>query len=202
MPQRLLLAIVTLLCVLLSAPASGGVLDGHAGAFVDSGVTWTGSTSFSNGAGVDGFVDWTVFAPGDFPFAGYVQPANEFVYAYQVFSTGTDSISSLFVSLSNPADNIGDFDDLPGHGVIGTSLNPAVKAEWRFSGLPASTNSVGLAYSSTKAPQDLFGVAVGGGHFAFAMPLPSPSPGGDVPEPATLALLATGGPLALLRRRR
>ncbi|MHC4986205.1 MAG: PEP-CTERM sorting domain-containing protein [Planctomycetota bacterium] len=201
MPQRLLLAIVMVSCTCLASPVAAGTLNGHPGAFFDGTNTWTGSTPFDNSAGVAGYIDWAVFAPTAFPFAGYAQPVDEYVYAYQVFSTGTDVISSFFVALANPAGNIGDFDDLPGQSPIGSSLNPLINAEWRFSGLAMSMHSTGLAYSAPEAPEDLFGVTVGGGQYAYLLPLPSPSPGGDVPEPATLSLLAAGSLLSLRRRR-
>ena len=201
MSQRLLLAAVTAFFACLATPTSAGVLDGHPGAFFDGSRTWTDSTPFDNGTGVAGYIDWAVFAPGAFPFAGYPQPVDEYVYAYQVFSTGADAISSFSVSLANPAGNTGAFDDLTGQSPIGTSLTPFINTDWRFSGLTMSTHSTGLAYSSPKAPEDLFGLTIGGGQYALALPLPSPSPGGDVPEPATLSLLVAGSVLAWRRRR-
>ena len=82
-----------------SASASAGVLSGHTAAYNDglgpSAGAWTATTAFDNGVGLSGTVDWAVFGPGDFPYAGYAPPAGELVYAFQIFSTGTDAIHSL-----------------------------------------------------------------------------------------------------------
>ena len=189
-----------LLVGLCAATASAGALDGHAAAFNDGSKTWTGSTPFDNGTGVAGYVDWSVFGPGVFPYSGYSPTAGEMTYAFQVFNTGTDTISSFSVSLANAADNIGSFNDLSGDAVATNTLFPLVKAEWTFSGMVTGNNSEGLAFSTPKVPQDLFGLVIDGGTFSVVIPLPSPS-GDDIPEPVTMSLLGVGG-LALLRRRR
>ena len=103
------------LVTLLSGTARAGVLNGHANAYNDGvNPTWTGSTAFSSGT-LTGFVDYAVFAPGDFPFGGggYTPTAGELVYAYQVFVTGAASVSSFSVALENPtANNIGSFNNI------------------------------------------------------------------------------------------
>ncbi|MHC4984540.1 MAG: PEP-CTERM sorting domain-containing protein [Planctomycetota bacterium] len=187
---------------LVAATAGAGALDGHASAFDDGSIVWTGSTAFDNGTGVAGYIDWAVFAPGDFPFggSGYAPTAGEMVYVYQLFSTGTDSVSSFSVALENPADNVGSFTGLSGDAVINALLVPAVKAEWQFAGITTGNNSEGLAFSSPYVPKDLFGLVIDGGTFSVAIPLPTPSDA-EIPEPATMSVLALGG-LALLRRRK
>jgi hypothetical protein len=185
-----------------SASASAGVLSGHAAAFNDglgpSAGAWTATTAFDNGVGLSGTVDWTVFGPGDFPYAGYAPPAGELVYSFQIFSTGPDAIHSLTLNDPNSAANsIGTFADLAGEAPSSIALG--TQAEWNFAGLDTGENSIGLAFSSIKTPASLFGVVVNGGSFAVAIPLPVPG-SSDIPEPASLALMGVGG-LMMLRRR-
>jgi PEP-CTERM motif-containing protein len=183
--------------------ADAGVLNGNGAAFNDgngpSAGAWTATTAFDNGQGVSGTVDWTVFGPGDFPFAGYAPGAGELTYAFQIYSTGTAAIHSLTLNDPNSAmGNIGTFADLAGQAP--TSVALGTQAEWNFAGLNAGDNSIGLAFSSIKTPDSLFGIVVNGGSFAIAIPLPVPG-SVDIPEPASMALLGLGG-LAMLRRRR
>lgn len=183
---------------LAAGSAQAGALNGHANAYDDGGTVWTGSTSFDSGVGLSGYVDWAVFAPGDFPYAGYTPDAGELVYAFQVFSTGTDAAHSLTLNDPNGEMNdVGSFADLAGEAPISTALG--TQAEWNFDGLATGENSIGLAFSSTKVPTDLFGIVTNGGSFAITIPLPVPSQN-DIPEPASLALLGIGG-LMMLRRR-
>ncbi len=188
--------------VSFSSSASAGVLDSHAAAFNDgngpSAGAWTSSTAFDNGVGLSGTVDWTVFGPGDFPFAGYTPTAGELTYAFQIFSTGTSAIHSLTLQDPNgAANNIGTFADLAGEAPFSVALG--TQAEWNFTGLNAGENSIGLAFSSIKTPATLFGVAVNGGSFSIVIPLPVPG-ASDIPEPASMALMGLGA-LAILRRR-
>ena len=152
---------------LFAATAGAGALDGHAAAFDDGSVVWSGSTSFDDGGGVVGYVDFAVFAPGDFPYGGtgYTPTAGEMVYAYQVFSSGTDPLSSFTMALTNPADNPGSFTGLPGD-----AAGPIALADWHFAGITMGNNSEGLAFSSPYVPKDLFGLVIDGGTFSVAIP--------------------------------
>lgn len=187
----------------LSTSADAGVLSGHASAFNDgngpSGGAWTATTPFDNGTGLSGTVEWSVFGPGSFPFAGYTPTAGELAYSFQIYSTGISAIHSLTLNDPNgAADNIGSFADLA--GTAPTSAALGTQAQWNFAGLNAGDNSIGLAFSSIRTPASLFGVVVNGGTFAVAIPLPVPG-ANDIPEPASLALVGAGG-LMMLRRRR
>ena len=198
--KRILLAIFVV--GLVSATAGAGALDGDGAAYFDGTTTWTGSTAFDNSLGLSGYVDWAVFAPGAFPYAGYASPPGEMTYAYQIFSTGAFAVTSFAVALDNVADSIGAFADLAGDVPTSSVLLPAPfgSATWSFSSIAAGSSSMGLAFSSPKVPKDLFGSTIDGGTGAIIIPLPSPDTT-DIPEPATMSVLALGG-LALLRRRR
>ena len=190
------LATLTIVTLLLSGAASAGSLNGHP----DAWSGWTGSTAFDNGTGLSGYVDWAVFGPGDFPYSGYSPTAGELTYAYQVFSTGPDAISSFSAAINNPADNVGAFLDLAGNAALAMDLIVPGSAEWTFAKISTGGNSEGLAFSSPKVPEWLFGIIVDGGTYATVFPLPTPS-SVDIPEPGAMALVAVGGVLMLLRRR-
>ena len=160
---------------------------------------WQDQTSFAVND-LTGYVNWIVYAPGDFPYSGYTPTASEFAYVYQVFSTGADQIHGFSVNLENQADNIGAF----GQGVVpdgGTSLDPSDSAFWEF-GLQQGYSPVGqgqnsqmLAFSSEKAPEELFGGVLDGGNSTRIEVLPSPGSIGisiGVPEPSTVSLMAVG----------
>jgi hypothetical protein len=163
---------------LISGTAHAGELSGHPFAFNDgngpgANGAWTYSSAFDDGAGLSGYVDWTVFSPVHFPFADYTPAAYQLTYAFQIFSTGPDAIHSFSIPDPNGAAlDIGTFTDLGGQPPISVVLG--TQAEWNFSGLDAGQRSTGLAFSSNRFPASLFGVVVNGGSFAIAIPLPFP----------------------------
>jgi len=162
--------------------------------------TGGGSTPFTFGT-LSGTVDYHVYAPGTFPFSGgYAPTAGEFVYAYQVFVTGAAPLSSFELIIPGPADNIGNFTDLGGTAPLSQALGGIPQtAKWTFPGIPTNGFSRGLAFSSSQPPVDSLGTTVDTGQSAFVIPLPEPgSP--NVPEPATMGLVA-GAMLLGLRRR-
>jgi hypothetical protein len=143
------------------------------------------------------YVEWAVYAPGAFPFAGYTPTPGEFTYAYQLFSTRPAAISNFTVGLDNLADNIGTFVD-GGNGVTGIQpLDPphlygplpGGSASWDFDGITQDGHSCGLVFSSPYAPLENLAVIVNHGEFRTGL---APSPSNGVPEPATLWLLGSG----------
>lgn len=205
--------------VLLPVAADAGLLLNNPAAYVDgSNVTWTGTTAFSvnnldNSPDLQGTVDWSVFAPGHFPYAanGYTPTTGEYTYAYQVFESGPAPVSSFSVALLAAADNIGNFTlatAVPTDPVLGEAISPLSNAKWTMKVLgtaddpPTGDASYGLAFSSPIPPQDLFGSLVDDGNAAFVIPLPSPNANFSFPEPASLSLVMAAGGASLLRRRR
>jgi len=168
---------------------------------VDKGALSSGSTPFDNLATLKGYIDWAVYNPGTFPYAGYTSTSGELTYAYQVFVTGSAPVSSFELPLLNPADSIGSFSSLGGIAPNSQVLNPMVSAKWTFPGIPNGNNSYGLAFSSPRLPQSIFATVVDTGQTATPIPIPTPGPIG-IPEPATLGLAAMGCLMLGLRRRK
>jgi hypothetical protein len=194
-------------CLIIAATstrASAGLLNGIASAYNDgngpAAGAWTGSTPFSTGT-LQGYVEWAVFGPGQFPFAGYTPTSGELTYAYQVFETGSAPLSSFSVILTDLADNIGSFNDLAGDNPSTMTLTSGISSTWRFSGIPQNGNSRGLAFSSIRVPEELKGSVIDTGQSTFVVPLPSPS-ATSIPEPGTISLLVGSMGLVLIRRRR
>jgi hypothetical protein len=180
---------------LLAINAFAGLLD-VGSPYYDGVKTWKGTTTFvsDDNPNLHGYVEWAVFAPGQFPgaFTGYTPTPGEFTYAYQIFEEGSDDVSDLTVYMANPADNIGTFNvpSVPGLAPLTMTLISSESADWTFSGikLPNNGNSIGLAYSSPYVPLDLYAGVLDGGSTATVDPVPSPDTY-SIPEPSMLALL-------------
>lgn len=170
------------------------------------GTPWCGSVNVSSGAGLEATIDYAVYRWWKYPGSDYVPPADTFVYAYQVYVNGAPNPTEVVywhVAMlpSNEAQAI---DDDPGLGEPGgvppvqAQIDEGVDAWWKWD--PAlATYGDGLVFSSVNMPRgDLMGYVENHGQFAFGI---VPSPADDIPEPATLGLMAVGL-LALLRRRR
>ena len=189
-----------LVCLaMLVGNVSAGVLPAHADAY-DS-----GATPFDNGT-LTGTIEWAVFAPGDFPFTptgSWAPDDAAMTYVYQLYSTGTDHVSSYTVPIYNPADNIGAFEDAPDiTGVLpaSSSLSVPGSAQWFFS-IATGENSSAVAFSSPQLPTDIYSVVVNGGGYAIAVPVPTPG-STSIPEPGTTALLVGALTfLAFIRRK-
>ena len=200
--MRAMMARSSLLAVIvglfISTSAYAGVL---ANDLIEFGAIDSGSTPFTNGGTLTGYVDWAVYNPGTFPYAGYTPTAGELAYAYQIFVTGSAPVSSFELVLTDPADNIGSFPLSGGMAPVSSNINNLVSAKWTFSGIPGGGNSTGLAFSSPRLPQNFFATIVDTGQTATAVPLPTPGPIG-IPEPASLSLAAMGCLMLGLRRRK
>src|SRR5438105_425285 len=112
-----------LVAVLCCATGSlfAGPLASYPNAYNDGSTTWHGSSAFSDPAdNLSGFVDWAVFASGQFPgaFSGYTATAGDFTYTYQVYVTDTAPVSSFEVGIVTP-DGIHNIGAFTGGGVNG-----------------------------------------------------------------------------------
>jgi hypothetical protein len=190
--------------LLVGASAQAGILAVHPSAYNDTlgpaGGAWRGTAPYVND-GLNGTIDWAVFTRASFdaafPGNGYVSPANELVYAHQIFSAGPlIGVTGMDIFLAgNPAGNGGSY------SISGVPLTevPAISA-YADSTLATYTlaeetdpltPSEGLVYSSPNRPQ-LTGVPIvvdGGISASTELPIGIPGPNA-IPEPAT-ALIAT-----------
>lgn len=198
-------------CVIgtVCALAAAGPLASDPNALFYDGTLWRGSVVFDSGAGeLQATVDYCIYAPGKFsyPGSGYTPTPGEFVYAYQIYSTGwkVPVITFTLAMLeSNEANNIGDFDMGTGGAATNNAWwddpNSPMTANWDWNpGMPNGVHSKGLAYSSINAPLWWIGTVTDGGYLDSQF---VPSPSDVIPEPTALALLALGG-AKLLRRRK
>jgi hypothetical protein len=168
-------------------------------------------------SGLTGYIDWAVYGPGQFPagftgLGGWTPDPTHFVYTYQGYETGAAALTSLFVTLENPAVNIGEFTGDGGFGDVGTGsiaadfaqILPLNQAEWYwFAGIQPGERSFGLAFTSPYTPMLSDGTVIDDGTNAFVVPLPTPSPN-LIPEPSTFVLASFGvlaAGLGWLRRR-
>jgi hypothetical protein len=188
--------LVSCVIALVATTSNAGLLVGNPLAYNDGNGpfagAWSGTAPFVNG-GLVGTVDWAVFEDTDFSsipgVAGYAPPAGEFVYAYQIFTTGPQiGASGMDIPLDGfPAGNAGSF-TATGIGGVPTSFAFADQSLATFilaTETDPLTPSDGLAYASPNPPQ-LTGIptVVDGGTSAttiVAVAIP-----GQIPEPAAL----------------
>lgn len=216
MRDKTVFAVLAIL--VLSASALAGTLANDPNALVWNGQTWQGTASLTNG-NLSATVDWVVLNENDWSYNGYTPSSDpnypgytSYVYAYQVWCTGSDDVMKTFISMleSNEARAIGTFTVDVGDTsalaptTIGFEGSPIDTANWRWDGvggLLTGQHSVGLAYTSVNLPIESF-LAMGhvqdGGASASAL---MATPGNEIPEPMTMALLVLGS-VGLLRRRR
>jgi hypothetical protein len=175
-------------------------------------ITWEGITPFTSPANPDltGYVKWSVYAPGAFPFSGYAAKnvvTGEYTYVYQVFGQGSDAISNFSLLLDNPADHLDTFRDAANGLDYSTPLNTfglfdthPDSASWYFDGIGDTGNSEGLVFASTTAPLVHQSIIQDHGTQAFPVGIPAPGPY-MIPEPGTFTLLIAGLGIALAVRR-
>ena len=197
------------LLLLIVSPALSGPLNGDPSALPG----FTGTTTFNNGVGLSGTVDYAVYTYAAFQAEwgglGYAPTPGEDVYTYQVFTNPTSvDVSHLSVKIVNPADNIGNFALGGGQAPSTASLGlggPPIADYFFATPVPTGGSSSGLAFSSPFAPILLFGSVVDHGTSAFVIPLPSPGTV-PIPEPSTVVLVIAGAlfglPAAIRRYRR
>jgi hypothetical protein len=167
---------------------------------------YRGSSPFTAGGVLSGHVDYAVFAPGQYD--GTVSFPGLYVYAYQVFSNPSSTVSIDYfsvglkpgVSASNPSWDLAAGNAVPGGSVPTYSyvMPQQVIDLFIFDNINPSGHSTTLLFTSNAAPIMAEGVVSAGVAGGAIMPLPTPSP---APEPATLGLLI-GGALMVIRRKR
>jgi len=165
-------------------------------AFTDgNAITWAGSTTLANGT-LSADIEWCVDA----------KVGGEHKYKYQVTTTGTAPLTKLSVGMlaSNEANSIASAmidptDIAPTDEFFGGPSPNLSSANWTFAGMINGEVSYELSYWSINEPL-MFGGSIHDEGLIAGGLLPSPSD--EIPEPATLSLLAIGGLLAIRGRRR
>jgi hypothetical protein len=210
--SKILAVAVCCFVLLAGATAQAGVLAVHPLAFNDtlgpSGGAWRGTAPYIND-GLNGTIDWAVFTRASFDVAfpgnGYVSPANELVYAHQIFSAGPlIGVTGMDIFLAgNPAGNGGSY-SIGGSEVasISSYADPTL-AQYILAGeTDPVTPSEGLVYSSPNKPQ-LTGVPVvvdGGLSASAELPIGIPGPN-PIPEPTTGFIASLAAALMFAFRR-
>jgi hypothetical protein len=167
--------------------------------------SFRGSTPFSAEGKLDGFVDYAVYAPGD--YSGSAMFIDLYVYAYQISNNENSTVGIDYFSVGlSPNVQVPDvtYDPAMGNTIPGGS-NPSMHFK-----LPESviymyvTDNIGpnersttLLFTSNYGPETAYGYVSGGLAGGAIMELPSP-----VPEPATFSLIGAGILLAFRRRRK
>lgn len=208
---------IVIVC-LMAATASAGLLNtGHS---YNDGTLWEGSKTFSKVDGngtLAGRLEYAVFTAAQFasqfPSSGYTSTAGELVYTYQIFNTGTKSISfsKLLLLSGATADTAGTFlvDGQSGQAPFFSTITQGQNVSWDFSQTAAynivpTAHSVGLVFCSSRQPmeRDIDVITNGGASVNVARVI---GPGTTaIPEPSSLALLAaaTAIGIAVARNRR
>ena len=219
--RAFLLASVVAFC---ASPALAGTLATDSRAYIDpslhqwSGVSavYQGKDSNGGNSGLAGYIEWAVYAPGQFPFdptgttgfAGYVPVPGDYTYTYQGFQTvplnpvdppnePLAPLSQINILVGPPIDQTGWFQ---GDGVFDTTGNgggipfsgfDGTQVIFAFGGVAAGQATAGLAFSSPNPPVLSQATTIDDGTRASVMPVPSDKPV-NIPEPATLTLALFG----------
>jgi uncharacterized protein (TIGR03382 family) len=206
------LALAIALCA-TSSYSYAGYLDADTSAYAG----WHGTSTFDNGLSapddLKGYIEWAVYAPGNWPSTftyNIALDTSQLLYTYQIFSEGNDPVTLKLTPINGPGQDAGyftgSFASASVDGEIPTSafVGSFAFAAWTFDGLVGPETSKGLMFTSPNVPEFSSSLVQDGGGSTIAQDVPAPSPV-PIPEPGT-ATLALGGLCGLvlvwLRRRR
>jgi hypothetical protein len=206
--SRLRTCVLALAIALCATSAYAGYLAGDTTAYQSF---WYGTAPFNDGFDLMGTIDYAVYAPGSWPATFTYNiglDTSQFLYTYQVFSTGSDPVSINLVPINGPGQDAGWFTgsgvsasvdgEIPTSSFVGDFLFAA----WTFDGLVSPESSKGLMFTSPNIPEFSSALIQDGGGSAVAEDVPAPSPF-TIPEPGTMTLAFSGlAGLALLLLRR
>jgi hypothetical protein len=165
--------------------------------------SYQGSVHFSTGLALNGFVDYAVYAPGD--YSGSISFNDDlYVYAYQVSNGASSTVGIDYFSVGLSPDvqvpNVA-YDPAMSYA-ISEGINPTMHFKlpesviylYLTDNIGAGERSMTLLFTSNDGPAMSYGYVSGGVTGGENVSLPSP-----VPEPATFGLLI-GGAFMTLRR--
>jgi len=161
---------------------------------------WYISTS---GPTLYGYVDYAVYAPGD--YVGSLSFPDKFVYCYQIFNLSTSNPVSSFVVNLEPGATIYNptFDSASASGdpgginpILILSLPDSINYFSNRNTIPANQHSSVVLFTSYSVPTFVTGSITGITTSSIALELPTP-----IPEPATLLMFTLAVPLLVKTRK-
>jgi hypothetical protein len=194
-----ILLLAVFLFIAVTAPVAYSALNNDPAALIADSVTFDASS----GPTFYGYVDYAVYAPGD--YTGSLSFPDKFVYCYQIFNLPTSAAVSIFsVDLISGAAVAGAFTDSASAagvsgGLIPVPLASASMVSYFFgrNTVLANQHSTVLLFASDMAPILGTGTITNSQSVGVDIQLPAP-----VPEPATLLLFAIVAPLLIKTRRK
>ena len=169
---------------------------------------YQGSSPFSTSGVLNGHVDYAVYAPGTYDGTTSFNN-NLYVYAYQVFSDQSSTVSIDYFSVGlGPGVSVptATYDSAAAFAVAGGNI-PGLSLVmpqqviylFQFDSISANEHSSTLLFASDVAPGTAKGVVSAGFEGGTFMTLSTPA---VTPEPATFGLLIGGALMAIRRRRK